>query len=72
MLADQLEAPALLETRDEGSMDQTGNVEKGFERDFEVIQQDLGIALKNRLKEEEYKDDAQVFGWIKQEGLWCH
>lgn len=47
MLADQFEAPALLKTGGEGSVDQTGNVEK-------VVERDLGIDLKKRLEEKEY------------------
>lgn len=48
MPADQFEAPALLKTGGEGSMDQTGNVEK------KVVERDLGIDLKKRFEEKEY------------------
>lgn len=43
-------------------MDQTGNTEKGGERDFTVITR-CGYRSENRLKDTEYKD-AQVSGWI--------
>lgn len=49
MLADQFKAPALLKTGGEGSVDQTGNVEK------KVVERYLGIDLKKRLEEKEYK-----------------
>lgn len=50
MLADQLEASALLKTGDEGSMDQTGNVEQGMDRYFKVISIRLGDRSERQIK----------------------
>lgn len=68
------EVPALMKIRDEGSMDQSKNVEKkGFKKYFGVISTRFGeTGLKQRLKGKVYKDDPQVFAWIPKKRLWCH
>lgn len=57
------EVPALMKIRDEGSMDQSKNVEKKeFKKYFGVISTRFGETdLKQRLKGKVYKDDPQVF-----------